>query len=68
MPEAGSEPGGSEPILPGPVRCAGCGLTEPAPPVTWSLDTGSAARNWLCATCTRQDLRSIEARLDPAWW
>jgi hypothetical protein len=52
--------------------CARCGGTAPAPPgglpAGWSLATSNRAVERLCADCTRENVRSIEARLDEDWW
>ncbi|MGB9378942.1 MAG: hypothetical protein WCB04_15670 [Mycobacteriales bacterium] len=48
--------------------CARCARTEPDPPPTWSLQTEGGRRSWLCEDCTRDNLRSIEAKLDEPWW
>jgi hypothetical protein len=51
------------------TSCAGCGTTvEGQPPVTWSAQTSERGLSWLCERCTRDNLRSIEGRLDEAWW
>ena len=51
-----------------PVSCAVCGTTAAEPPVTWSLQVADRGRQWLCERCTRDHVRSIEGRLDEAWW
>ncbi len=56
-----------------PVTCAVCGTPgggapDEGPPVTWSSQTGERGTTWLCERCTRENLRSIEGRLDEAWW
>ena len=51
-----------------PVSCAGCGTTVEEAPLTWTLQTGDRGVTHLCEDCTRRDLRSIEAKLDEAWW
>ena len=52
--------------------CARCGATAPAPegglPEGWSLATSERGMQYLCAPCTRENVRSIEARLDEEWW
>lgn len=55
---------GPEPV----VTCAGCGEGAEGPPVTWSTQNGSRGISRLCERCTRENLRSIEGRLDEAWW
>ena len=51
-----------------PVNCAGCGTAGEGPPPTWSSQTSARGLTWLCGRCTRENLRSIEGRLDEAWW
>jgi hypothetical protein len=52
--------------------CGRCGATAAAPegglPVGWSLSTSDRGVDRLCAACTREHVRSIEARLDEDWW
>jgi uncharacterized protein YeaO (DUF488 family) len=57
----------------GTVTCGGCGRVETRPgetaPATWTATrAGGGATSWLCERCTRENLRALEARLDPAWW
>jgi hypothetical protein len=52
-----------------PATCSTCGAVASAPlPVTWSASVEGDRRLWTCDACARQHLRSIEAKLDPAWW
>lgn len=52
--------------------CARCGAEAGAPDgglaPGWSLVTSEAGVDHLCATCTRDNVRAIEARLDEPWW
>jgi hypothetical protein len=53
--------------------CAACGRRpasgqEASARLTWSRDTSGVAATWTCDRCSREHLRSIEAKLDPAWW
>jgi hypothetical protein len=48
--------------------CAICGRREDEPPPTWTVQTERGRRQWICDACTREHLRSIEARLDSEWW
>jgi hypothetical protein len=50
------------------VSCGSCGRVAEERPSTWSLQVEERGPVWLCDTCTRDNLRSIEARLDEAWW
>jgi len=35
----------------------------------WSRETGAGGVvTWVCPACVRRHIRSIEARLDEAWW
>ena len=51
------------------TTCGVCGSVVEGPaPVTWSTQTSARGLTWLCEQCTRDNLRSIEGRLDEAWW
>ena len=51
------------------TTCHVCGTVAPdGRPATWSLQVGSSGRQWLCEACTRNNVRSIEGKLDKAWW
>ncbi|MDP9240822.1 MAG: hypothetical protein M3O55_09330 [Actinomycetota bacterium] len=50
------------------VSCRRCRRTAASPPPTWSLEAGDGQRSWLCETCTRDNLRSIECKLEDVWW
>ena len=54
-----------------PLVCATCGTTTPADGA--ALLSGvrgveDGRRVWTCETCSREHLRSIEGKLDTAWW
>lgn len=51
-----------------PATCAVCGTVVDDRPPTWSLQVSERGAQWLCEQCTRDNLRSIEGRLDEAWW
>ena len=51
-----------------PVTCSGCDATADELPLTWSTSAGPRGRQALCERCTRENLRSIEAKLAEAWW
>ena len=36
--------------------------------LTWTRGTERGQVVWTCDACSRAHLRSIEAKLDPAWW
>ena len=52
--------------------CARCGATADCPdgglPEGWSLASSARGLDRLCAACTRENVRAIEARLDEEWW
>lgn len=54
--------------------CATCGTTpvtpdaEAAARLTWSHGIENSRPQWTCETCSRTYLRSIEGKLDSAWW
>jgi hypothetical protein len=52
--------------------CARCGALGAAPPdglpEGWSLASSERGVDRLCAACTRENVRSIEAKLDEEWW
>jgi NAD-dependent SIR2 family protein deacetylase len=52
------------------VRCSTCRRTTPSspPPLSWSPAIENGDRVWTCPECARANLRSIEGRLDRAWW
>lgn len=51
-----------------PVTCSVCGRTEDELPVTWSMQVSERGQKWLCDRCARDNIRSIEGKLDEAWW
>lgn len=53
----------------GPAYCGVCGVVAPdgAPP-TWSMQSSERGLTVICADCTRANIRSIEGKLDEAWW
>ena len=50
------------------VACAGCGAASASLPLGWSTQTSAGGLEHLCDRCTRDNVRSIEAKLDEAWW
>ncbi|MFJ8030476.1 hypothetical protein [Streptomyces sp. NPDC096032] len=53
----------------GPVLCARCGTLADGPePVTWTCSVENGVRQYFCDTCSRENLRAIEGRLDSSWW
>ncbi len=55
---------------PAPV-CATCGTTATdtaVAAITWTRATENGHEVWTCDRCSREHLRSIEAKLDSTWW
>jgi DNA-directed RNA polymerase subunit RPC12/RpoP len=50
------------------VTCARCGTTAEELPLTWSSSSEPRGTVYYCDTCSRENLRSIEGRLDEEWW
>ena len=50
------------------VTCGVCGTVADELPVTWSSQVSDRGQTWLCEQCTRDNIRSIEGKLDEAWW
>ncbi len=48
--------------------CSRCGKTADNLPVTWTCSVENGSRHYFCDDCARANLRSIESRLDSAWW
>ncbi|WUV73343.1 hypothetical protein OHA86_12320 [Streptomyces sp. NBC_01477] len=50
------------------TTCARCGTTHAGLPLTWTCSVENGRRVYFCDDCARRHLRSIESRLDSAWW
>ena len=50
------------------ATCAVCGTWVQDRPATWSLQISERGATWVCDACTRANIRSIEGKLDEAWW
>ncbi len=51
------------------VVCAWCGTPGGEhPPLDWVLSTEEGRTVAYCPSCARDNLRSIEAKLDQAYW
>jgi len=52
--------------------CSRCGTTGEAAgdgaPSGWSFATSRRGLEWMCLACTRDNVRSIEAKLPEEWW
>lgn len=53
-----------------PVTCHLCGATAPddQPPLTWTTAVENGRTRYFCETCSRENLRAIESKLDSEWW
>ena len=56
-----------------PMVCVACGSVLPpgdeaGARATWAMAVECGRVVWTYATCSREHLRSIEGKLDPAWW
>ncbi|HTN78425.1 MAG TPA: hypothetical protein VMK16_02030 [Acidimicrobiales bacterium] len=53
------------------VTCVVCGTVADDPetvPLGWSMSTSERGKEFTCPRCVRENVRSIEAKLDEAWW
>jgi transposase len=50
------------------VTCARCGTVSDGVPLTWSTSAERGRTLYYCDVCSRENLRSIEGRLDEQWW
>lgn len=55
------------------TTCCRCGVASDdaaseGVPLGWSTSTTTRGVEPLCASCTREHVRDIEAKLDEAWW
>lgn len=54
-----------------PPTCATCGRMpddDSDARLTWALGVENGRQVWTCDRCSRENLRSIEGKLDSAWW
>lgn len=54
-----------------PLVCSTCGakpVAEDEARLTWSRGVEAGRTQWSCDRCSREYVRSIESKLDPAWW
>lgn len=51
-----------------PVVCIRCQRIEVSPPLTWTVNVEHGRVTYVCAECSRDDIRGIESKLDPEWW
>ncbi|WP_107400570.1 hypothetical protein [Streptomyces africanus] len=68
-PGGGDDSSAAEPL---PLVCDRCGTSAgtlaDGPPLTWTHSVENGVRRYFCETCSRENLRSIEGRLDSDWW
>jgi hypothetical protein len=50
------------------VTCARCEATADELPLTWVTSAEADGLRYYCDRCARENLRSIEAKLDSEWW
>ena len=56
------------------MTCAYCGVTAPDSdsgvdvPLTWTTAVENGRPRHFCATCSRENLRAIEGKLDSEFW
>ena len=50
------------------VACVWCGTTAIGPPVTWTIQSADRGIEYLCESCTRDNVRKIEGSLPTEWW
>jgi hypothetical protein len=65
MAERAEDAGTSAPVI---VTCAWCGTTVDEAPLTWSTSFERGRIVHYCDRCSRDHLRSLEAKLDPEYW
>ena len=53
-----------------PPVCSWCGRTpeDESVRLTWALGVDNGRQVWTCDVCSRENLRSIEGKLDSPWW
>ena len=52
----------------GSVRCDLCGAARPEQSLTWTMSVEHGRTRHYCDRCSRDNLRSIEGRLDAEWF
>ena len=55
---------------PARVTCDFCGTSVPGAelPLTWTTAVENGRTRVFCASCSRENLRAIESKLDSEWW
>ncbi|WP_037686594.1 hypothetical protein [Streptomyces aureocirculatus] len=52
----------------GSAVCSRCGAVADGWPPTWTCSVENGVRHYFCDVCARDNIRSIEGRLDSSWW
>jgi hypothetical protein len=50
------------------TACSWCGTSVDEVPVTWTVQSGARGIEYLCETCTRDNVRKIEGSLPTEYW
>ncbi len=50
------------------ATCAACGRTEDDQPLRWTTSVERGVTRLYCDTCSRENLRAIEGKLEHEWW
>ena len=50
------------------TACSWCGTSVEEVPVTWTVQTGARGTEYLCESCTRDNVRKIEGSLPTEYW
>jgi hypothetical protein len=52
------------------LTCAFCGASagSQTAPLTWTSAVENGRTVYFCESCSRQNLRAIESKLDSEWW
>jgi len=55
------------------TACQMCGaIADPErdgnPPLSWVMDRNGGRVSWTCPRCAVDNVRSMEAKLEPEWW
>ncbi len=52
------------------ATCQLCGRsqTEAADRLAWVTDRRDGRISWICPGCATENIRSLEAKLEPEWW
>jgi hypothetical protein len=52
----------------GPGVCPLCGASAESLPLGWSTSVERGRRVVHCESCSRENVRAMESKLDPEWW